>query len=221
MFEKFWIGVGDLHGDARNIARIPGIRDAAGVVVSGDITTHGTVDDARAVLDVIREYNPVVMAQIGNMDSESIGDWLNREGMSIHAASRELSPGVGLVGVGYSSPTPFNTPCEVPDVQLGEWLSDAASSAPDWSQVLLVAHDPPFETRVDDVGGGMHVGSRAVRQFIERHQPAACLVGHIHEARFEDRIGDTAIVNPGMLAHGGYACVGLAQGKLSIELKHI
>ncbi len=32
------------------------------------------------------------------------------------------------------------------------------------------------------VRGGRHVGSAAVRRFIERHRPLACFTGHIHEA---------------------------------------
>jgi Icc-related predicted phosphoesterase len=41
------------------------------------------------------------------------------------------------------------------------------------------------------------VGSTAVRQVIERYQPALALHGHIHEARGTKRLGKTLCINPG------------------------
>jgi Icc-related predicted phosphoesterase len=44
----------------------------------------------------------------------------------------------------------------------------------------------------------MHpVGSRAVRKFLEEHQPILSLHGHIHESRGAVRIGRTLAINPG------------------------
>ncbi len=216
-FERYWIGIGDLHGDASAVTRIPGVAEAAGIIVSGDITTHGGVDAARRVLDVVRRANPVVLAQIGNMDHAQVTGWLEDEGLNIHARARELAPGVGIVGVGCSSPTPFGTPSELPDGRLGELLDQAMAEAKGWPALLLVAHDPPHGTRIDLVGG-RHVGSLAVRAFVERVQPDVCLSGHIHESRAMDAVGRTAVVNPGMLAQGGYACIGLSGGALSVSL---
>ena len=64
----------------------------------------------------------------------------------------------------------------------------------------------------------MHVGSTAVREFIEEAQPDICLCGHIHESRAVDRIGRTVVVNPGALAGGGYVLVRSNAGQLSVEL---
>jgi Icc-related predicted phosphoesterase len=41
------------------------------------------------------------------------------------------------------------------------------------------------------------VGSTAVREAIERHQPILSLHGHVHEARGFARIGRTLAINPG------------------------
>jgi uncharacterized protein len=41
------------------------------------------------------------------------------------------------------------------------------------------------------------VGSTAVREVIEQHQPALSLHGHIHEARGTKRLGRTLCINPG------------------------
>jgi Icc-related predicted phosphoesterase len=47
-----------------------------------------------------------------------------------------------------------------------------------------------------------HVGSRAIRRFVEEHGPRLVLSGHIHESprvsgAWRDRIGPTDVVNPG------------------------
>ncbi|NJB69360.1 hypothetical protein GGQ74_003062 [Desulfobaculum xiamenense] len=218
-FERFWIGCGDIHGDPRRLAEIPGVAGAEGIILSGDLTTNGGLKVAREVIETVRGSNPRIYAQIGNMDAHAVTDWLEERDMNIHARVRELAPGAGIIGVGCSSPTPFRTPCEVPDSQLAAWLDAAHSAMPDWAALLLVSHDPPYGTSADELPGGMHVGSRAVRAFIERVQPDVCLCGHIHEARTEDMIGRTRIVNPGMLAHGGYAVIGLVDGRFTAKLR--
>jgi len=217
-YDKFWIGFGDIHGDPGNAARIPDIAKAEGVIISGDITTHGSKDAAMRVVDAVRRLNPALYVQIGNMDNASVTGWLEEEGLNIHAQVRELAPGVGLVGVGCSSPTPFGTPCELPDAQLGELLDLAMGEAKPWPALLLVAHDPPYGT-LADMAGGQHVGSHAVRSFVDRVQPDVCLCGHIHESRALDFVGKTAVVNPGMLAQGGYVVIGLAGKSLTVKLR--
>jgi Icc-related predicted phosphoesterase len=47
---------------------------------------------------------------------------------------------------------------------------------------VLVCHAPPLETDLDRIRPGLHAGSRAVRDFIEKHQPGHFFCGHIHEA---------------------------------------
>jgi len=47
-----------------------------------------------------------------------------------------------------------------------------------------------------------HVGSRALRRYLERHQPPLALSGHIHESprmtgAYRDLVGRTLGVNPG------------------------
>jgi len=67
---------------------------------------------------------------------------------------------------------------------------------------VCVTHSPPRDTRCDMIGARAHVGSRAIRQFIEVHQPPLLLSGHIHEsprvsASYRDTIGVPIVVNPG------------------------
>jgi hypothetical protein len=57
-------------------------------------------------------------------------------------------------------------------------------------------HGPPHGTALDQIAGGVHVGSREVRRSMERSRPLLALHGHIHEStavsgRFADRVGET------------------------------
>jgi Icc-related predicted phosphoesterase len=217
MKNTYWIGIGDVHGDPGPLQRIPGANEAAGIIVSGDFSDHGGPEAVSSILEMIRSVNPNVMAQTGNMDKPEAAALLADEGVSIHRAGRELAPGVGIMGVGYSSPTPFSTPSEVPDKTLSQWLEEAHAQVKGYDKLVAVIHDPPKGTKLDVVGGGTHVGSAAVRAFIERVQPDVVLTGHIHESDGEDVIGRTRIVNPGMLSSGGYAVISLRDGELSIE----
>ncbi len=70
------------------------------------------------------------------------------------------------------------------------------------AETIYVLHSPPRETRCDVMSGGHHVGSRAIRSWVERHQPPLVLSGHIHESprvsgAWRDTIGRTVVVNPG------------------------
>jgi Icc-related predicted phosphoesterase len=74
------------------------------------------------------------------------------------------------------------------------------------NEAIFLFHTPPHETAldraaldgkmIDGVPMDLHVGSIAVRRFIESRQPLLTLHGHIHEsarltARWRDRIGRT------------------------------
>jgi hypothetical protein len=216
-----WVVFGDVHGHTANLRRIPELARADGVIVTGDLTNRGGVAEAREVIESIAAVNPHILAQIGNMDLAPVQDWLDGQGRGLHLQAVELAPGLGVMGVGWSGLTPFHTPSEVPDFQLAAWLVDTYEKARHFKHLILVSHTPPHDTGTDVTGSGTHVGSRAVREFIERVQPGLCLTGHIHESRSVDRIGATMVVNPGDLASGGYALVTFANGVLAAELKLI
>ncbi len=71
-----------------------------------------------------------------------------------------------------------------------------------YEKTIYMFHAPPFQTHLDQLYEGRPIGSRAIRQFIERHQPLLTLHGHIHESpsqsgNYLDRIGQTICINPG------------------------
>jgi Icc-related predicted phosphoesterase len=85
----------------------------------------------------------------------------------------------------------------------------------DMAGAVFLFHSPPYRTRldraaldgqsVDHVPLDVHVGSVAIRRFIERREPLLTLHGHIHESArisgsWKDRIGRTQMFSA---AHDG------------------
>jgi Icc-related predicted phosphoesterase len=219
--DKFWIGVGDIHEDFSLLNEIPGLTDAAGIIISGDITNRGGRRRASHLLNRVSAINSNIYAQIGNMDRAEITDYLEEKGWNIHAKGKQLAENIGIMGVGYSTPTPFRTPSEVPDAMLGQWLGIAYEQIKHLPKLILVAHDPPFGSKTAELPSGENVGNKSVLEFIQRVQPDICLTGHIHEADTEDFIGQTKVLNPGMLCMGGYVVIRLINDKLKADLRYI
>ena len=65
--------MGDLHDKAARLGEIQGLEEADGIIVTGDLTVTGGAAQARNVLEKLTRYNPVIYAQIGNMDRRSHG----------------------------------------------------------------------------------------------------------------------------------------------------
>lgn len=217
----YWVGIGDIHEQIDLIKNVGEFAAAQAVLIAGDITNIGNRKTAHRVLKTIEAINPHIYAQIGNMDTEEVHALLTEKQINIHASSVMLGHGVGLLGLGYSTPTPFHTPSEVSETQLASWLDQAYGKLPSCEHLVLMSHMPPHGTKTDVLYSGQSVGSKAVRDFIESRRPAICLCGHIHEAKGVDAIGDTQIINPGVFARGGYAVIRLTEDGLTATLKHI
>jgi Icc-related predicted phosphoesterase len=80
----------------------------------------------------------------------------------------------------------------------------------DVARGIYVMHMPPYKLGLDHCGDGQQVGSKAVYDFLLKHQPRLSLHGHIHESpemsgRWHARLGDTLCIQPGQLAP--FTCV--------------
>ncbi|MEM7423729.1 MAG: serine/threonine protein phosphatase, partial [Pseudomonadota bacterium] len=101
--------------------------------------------------------------------------------------------GVTILGLGYAVPeTPFGAwSCDLSE----EEATALVASTP--KADLFVSHSPPKGV-VDRTTAGNSVGSVAVRETIERVQPALCLCGHIHDCWGQEGIiGTTRVRNLG------------------------
>ena len=99
-----------------------------------------------------------------------------------------------MVGLGYSNPTPFDTPGEVSEEELETRLHAFDGLKP----MIAICHAPPFSTSLDRITNLKHAGSYAVREFLRREQPRYFFCGHIHEAAgAQDKLGETSAMNVG------------------------
>jgi Icc-related predicted phosphoesterase len=119
--------------------------------------------------------------------------------------------GFQMVSTGWANRTPWDTYREEDEPVLAERIARIVAdvTAPP-EKTIFSLHCPPYASGLDDApelteemdlrhAGHTTVpaGSTAVRQAIERHQPALSLHGHIHEARGSTRLGRTLCINPG------------------------
>jgi Icc-related predicted phosphoesterase len=96
---------------------------------------------------------------------------------------------------------PANSAAVAAQPSIGDALAALAEHS-DPRQTIYVCHTPPANTALDQMPRGRHVGSKALRAFVERHAPPLTLHGHIHEApqlsgRYAIQLGSTWSVNPG------------------------
>jgi len=166
----------DIHNDARALENLMNI-DADYYFAAGDLVSWGRGLDKMGEIMKRRAAGMYVLP--GNHESErDIANFCDRYGfVNFHGGTLEVN-GTHIAGLGYSSPTPFHTPGEYSEEELASRLEKFAALKP----LVLIAHAPPFDTALDRVRGGLHAGSRAVREFIEKHQPEYFFCGHIHEA---------------------------------------
>lgn len=151
----------------------------------------------------------------GNDDPPEIDDILASSRMlrNVNGEVTELWPGVTMASRGESTPTPWNTPRELSEADLGAVVRAVVDELPNEGVTIWNLHMPPHassidaapkldaELRVQYDGSGepimVPVGSTAVRQLVAERQPTVALHGHIHEGRGRYRIGRTTGVNPG------------------------
>ena len=90
---------------------------------------------------------------------------------------------------GFSPPTPFGTIGEKTEEEIYIGLKRLNIG----SDTILITHSPPYGV-FDNVGRGIHAGSKAIRRIIEEKQPLANICGHIHEYEGIEKLGNTEIV---------------------------
>ena len=196
----------DIHDQSAHFKRMRHVLADVDVVLFVGDMTNGSMDHLQRLLNTVQPYNEHILAVCGNMDTEQMNMMLARMGISVHRR-HAIIDGIAVLGVGGA--LPFTGDYVFSEDQLAGFLQDTLQGVPATMPKLLMAHQPPYGTRCDQIADGdsvTHVGSHAVRAFIERVQPLVCFTGHIHEAVGMDTIGRTQVINPGAIAEtGAYA----------------
>jgi hypothetical protein len=213
------ICITDLHGDPGSLDRIlsdAGPADA--VLLGGDITSFGTPNAAEFLVRRAMQHGAQVLAVAGNCDSAEIDERLAGLGVSLFGRGVMLQ-GVGFYGVSAMPPW-TSTMYELSEDEIAAALEAGRGQLPQRQREVILSHTPPRGTLLDRTRRGQHVGSVAVRQFVEQFQPALLLCGHIHEARGIDQLGATTIVNCGPAYDGQYA-VASVNADVAVELRDV
>ena len=182
----------DIHGDRRALEKLVAT-EADHYFAAGDLATFGRGLDELG--PIMQRHGDRMHVLPGNHESIADVERLCTEcGFdSFHEKALQLD-GYWIAGLGYSNPTPFRTPGEYTEEQLAERLAKFAGLDP----LLLICHAPPKGTALDEIRQGLHAGSSAVREFIDKHQPRWFFCGHIHEAAGRSiEMGVTRAVNVG------------------------
>ena len=156
-----------------------------------------------------------VIVMPGNDDSFAIDDVIQQ-----YEKERVINPldrivelnGVEIISLAHVPPTPWNTPREADEKKIDNMIKGLIKKRRETKNSIFNLHISPYGKRLDLAPQSVkdrkpiimcgqvnviHVGSKAFRKAIEKHQPILGLHGHIHESSGAEKIGRTLIVNPG------------------------
>ena len=214
----------DIHGDLEFYQRLLDLaleKKAKYVIIGGDITPleflnslkgiQGQVDFLELqLIPLIKEFKDKSRSEVfimpGNDDYSFIVSVLEKAEINgilkfIHNRVHKLGSRF-IAGYSFINPTPFMfKEWEKTEDELKTDLLVLCSKS-NTRKMIFSVHAPPFNTKLDVLYDGTHVGSVAVREFLEQKQPYLGLHGHIHESPdvsgdFKDTIGKTLVLNPG------------------------
>lgn len=185
------------------------------IVICGDITNFGNVNQAKSLFMPLISLNLPLLYVPGNCDLSSFFKDSIENAINVHASCVKIKD-YTFIGVGGAPSSYLKTPLELPDNWLMNSLNEGFRLCPSTEKLIILSHAPPFNTKIDMTYMNEHIGSRSVRLFVEKTKPLAVFCGHVHEAPGIDYIKETLIVNPGPAKKGNYA---LAEINDTIEVK--
>jgi len=217
------LAISDIHGKswvASEIALLASKENFDAIIVSGDLSPYMSIEIAKEILEILSEAGIPVFYVPGNMDDPNLTKPVEVNGTyNLHGKCIEFKE-LKIIGVGGGLISPFKTPLEYKEEDFSRILNKASADIKP-GKIILVTHNPPYNTSADKLDWGEHVGSISIRKFIEERKPILNICGHIHEARSIDKINKTVIINPGPAMKGYYAIVEIKNFKVKAELLKI
>lgn len=210
--------VSDFHGSieaAHKTAAKAKQTKADVIIVCGDLTHFGSVEDAGKILAPLIALELPVLFVAGNCDPAQLAEAQIKGAVNLHEQCHRLDT-ISFMGLGAAPSSRFYSWFEMSEAKILNALVETADRCSEGGSLVIVSHTPPKGTKVDRAFSSIHAGSASLRTFIENRKPSIVFCGHIHEAKGVDRIGDTIVVNPGAVRHGSCAIVDLGN---MIEVK--
>jgi len=207
----------DIHGNLGMVEKAGEYAADNGIdsfLLLGDFPAYGDLRDGernlgwcKKTLDLLGKRFGL-LAIPGNCDTKHVLKEFDDRGINLHGRV-EVVGETSLVGLGGSTPTPFNTPLEMDEEFYYGRLRDLMEEA-DSDNIVLISHQPPRDTKCDLTREGVHVGSDSLRKIIEEYQPPLTLCSHIHEAGgSRDLIGVSEVCNIGSISEGRFGILKL------------
>jgi len=162
----------------------------------------------------LRKTGTIVYITGGNDDFLEIEPILSGSDYVVNPEGKvvQVTDKYEMISSGWSNPTPWKTPRECSEEELGAKIERMASQVKNMRNCIFNFHVPPINSRLDECpkldenlkpmyNGSeaimTNVGSTSVRNAIEKYQPLLGLHGHIHESRGFYEIRRTLCLNPG------------------------
>ncbi|NCN38934.1 MAG: hypothetical protein COY38_03595 [Candidatus Aenigmarchaeota archaeon CG_4_10_14_0_8_um_filter_37_24] len=208
--------IGDNHGDIENmisyLEKLESFRFDV-IIYMGDFTDINTPkgftqkDITKILIEELKIFKKPILAVPGNNDIQDVAALTEKEGISIHDKGRIIGD-YGFYGFG-GAKTPFATPFEPTEEELKQGLEKGYNQVLSAKYKIQITHNPAYNTQMDIIRAGAHVGSQAVRGFIENKKPVLALSAHIHEAKGVDWLDETFLLNPGKFPEGYFGLVNM------------
>lgn len=192
------------------------VRDTARMDAIFDVLINESVERwCRVAEERLKPQGVRIFVNKGNDDPLVLEETIKNSGYVEYPNERvtSIDSNHEMISLGYSNMTPWKLPGDLTEEVLGEKIASLASRLKDVKNSIFNIHVPPINTHLDIApkldsdlrpvltSGGepemAHVGSTAVREAIEKHQPLISLHGHIHESKGYVKIGRTQCFNPG------------------------
>lgn len=212
--------IGDIHADIENmLSLLDKVKEYEFdvIICPGDIidTTvpkgFSSEEIVKIIIEELKTLKKPLFMVPGNMDGEIL-DTLEKEEVSLHEKGIKIG-NYGFYGFG-GARTPFDTSFEPSEEEILKGLNKGFEIVKDAKYKIQVTHMPPFNTKIDIIFSGAHVGSEVIRKFIEEKKPIAAISAHIHEAKGIDRINNTLLLNPGKFSEGYCGLVEIENSKV-------
>jgi len=218
--------ISDIHNDIENIMNYLdkiSLLNFDVIVLPGDFTDipskgFSTLDVGKIIIEELKGLKKSILAVPGNLDGDLI-ELLDKEKISIHGKGKIID-NVGFYGFG-GAKTPFKTSLEPSEEEIKLGLEKAYNDVKSAKIKIQITHTPPARTAVDMLYTGTHVGSEAVRKFIEEKKPLVAVSAHIHEAKGIDNIGETKLINAGRFPEGSCGLISIKDGKADVKVVNL
>jgi len=156
------------------------------VVICGDITQFGPGEIATNFLNQI----PVeTLAVPGNIDTPDVGKAIDESKAENIDLKRIVKDKISFVGMGGETISLTNLISVNKDKKSINEIID--------EKTVLVTHVPPYKLQ-DKVYVGHHIGSKELKNLVEKYHPRLVLCGHVHEDPGFTRFQNSLIVNCSM-----------------------